>query len=100
MGEQHLEQRWLQGQKRGLHPVDCAKHRGGIELPNDVDRDTIVEALKHDSDVEQVEIGQAVDETVPRLPFVSRLEMLRRSEERRVGKECVSTGRYRVSPAH
>src|SRR3546814_15442660 len=32
--------------------------------------------------------------------LVKALPMLGRSEERRVGKECVSTGRYRWSPYH
>src|SRR3546814_13120408 len=32
--------------------------------------------------------------------ILTEAEALQRSEERRVGKECVSTGRYRWSPYH
>src|SRR3546814_6282155 len=40
--------------------------------------------------------GNAVDLHVPRIP--GRAHVLVRSEERRVGKECVSTCRFRWSP--
>src|SRR3546814_18282762 len=35
-----------------------------------------------------------------RLAFAVLIEIIRRSEERRVGKECVRTGRYWWSPYH
>src|SRR3546814_8992504 len=37
---------------------------------------------------------------MPTMPGVLQLEALARSEERRVGKECVSTCRSRWSPYH
>src|SRR3546814_2210508 len=51
-------------------------------------------------------LGPAVDDVAPaegRQGGIDLLQILddgRRSEERRVGKECVSTGRYRWSPYH
>src|SRR3546814_15890618 len=38
--------------------------------------------------------GDIDDDRLPRLPLIES------SEERRVGKECVSTCRYRWSPSH
>src|SRR3546814_16348204 len=41
-----------------------------------------------------------VAELGEKLPFYGLRHLVRRSEERRVGKECVSTCRYRWSPDH
>src|SRR3546814_12964349 len=48
-------------------------------------------------------LGQAFDWQVgarPRMPGTALFRRLNRSEERRVGKECVSTCRSRWSPYH
>src|SRR3546814_17929530 len=39
-----------------------------------------------------------VEELEKQLPYYAERHMVKRSEERRVGKECVSTGRSRWSP--
>src|SRR3546814_1148058 len=49
---------------------------------------------------DRIVLGQILHEGA-RIPFVARaVELKLRSEERRVGKECVSTCRYRWSPYH
>src|SRR3546814_12467386 len=46
------------------------------------------------------EIPFEVSDGETAVPFVTTIEVLPRSEERRVGKECVSTCRSRWSPYH
>src|SRR3546814_15625417 len=55
--------------------------------------DKVLEQAARSNVCPQLEVGQHV----ARLANVARA---RRSEERRVGKECVSTCRYRWSPYH
>src|SRR3546814_2288478 len=52
---------------------------------------------------EAVEVGEAIDGVVDRLLYERKCDgygIIGRSEERRVGKECVSTCRSRWSPYH
>src|SRR3546814_13926345 len=65
-------------------------HLAGVALAQRV-RNLAVEMIGAEGDVEMVAAGQAVLRDVDKRP---------RSEERRVGKECGSTGRSRWSQYH
>src|SRR3546814_16628772 len=71
-------------------PVDGAEIRAQIRLPNGFE-------------YEVAEVGSGSSRSIDpmRLEHSSSYgQFANRSEERRVGKECVSTGRYRWSPSH
>src|SRR3546814_12701311 len=74
------------------HPLIGAHVAGGPEVPCPADR---VESDEADALVIKRPRGHA-EQLVPCLPHVE----VPRSEERRVGKECVSTCRSRWSPYH
>src|SRR3546814_16436017 len=82
---------------RGREALDMLKswntgHPGGIAT---VHSNSAVAALYR---LEQLVQESVV--TVPRRLIAEAIDMIVRSEERRVGKECVSTCKSRWSPAH
>src|SRR3546814_14824194 len=74
-------------------------HLAGVALAQRV-RNLAVEMIGAEGDVEMVAAGQAVLRDVDKRPAHHTAQGVFRSEERRVGKECVSTCRSRWSPYH
>src|SRR3546814_6553559 len=67
------------------------------------DRDGAARSGTRGSSLDQIELGGRLDGNMGRSPAAEPHGMIRegsRSEERRVGKECVSTCRSRWSPYH
>src|SRR3546814_14542792 len=80
-----------------FNTVEEAKHATGatasvIYVPPPFAADSILEAIDA-----EVELIVAITEGIPVLDMV---KVKRRTEERRVGQECVSTCRSRWSPLH
>src|SRR3546814_7817613 len=74
------------------------------DLPHDIDREVVVAVpgLRVRGDLP---LGEVTDHRPQRVVLLGELDVHgrpsgRRSEERRVGKECVSTCRSRWSPYH
>src|SRR3546814_12604868 len=71
---------------------------GGKREPGETPEHALVRELREELGIE-VKIGAPLIAVAPQYPH-KRLCLDVRSEERRVGKECVSTCRYRWSPYH
>src|SRR3546814_4772861 len=74
----------------GLRYIDSATTSTGLATI------TLTFNLGTDPDIAQVQVQNKLSQAEASLPD----EVTRRSEERRVGKECVSTCRSRWSPYH
>src|SRR5882762_5316102 len=75
MVEQYLQHGRRECQQRGPLGGDGREHCGRVELPHDGNGHAVVQALKRNPDVQQMKIGQRIDETVAVAPFVTGLPM-------------------------
>src|SRR3546814_17715741 len=81
----------------GIEDVGIERHRLGIAGDDLADADR---AVARPRDLRpRMEVDERVGQFLQRL-FIESVPVCQRSEERRVGKECVSTCRSRWSPYH
>src|SRR3546814_16917399 len=82
--------------------VDCLISAEVIPLHNDMCVLWVIQDI-HERRHSELELITAIEAVMKDTNWFSRTvveKLANRSEERRVGKECVSTGRYRWSPDH